>query len=131
MAAINALGAALLASAAQQPAAPPLVEYAPPSAATVEGSYVCAAKPVAIKVKAQEGAVKVVFYSGSAGPAPPAQLEAWNRFLERFSAMTGLEFLCQDGGYELIRINGVPRSPADRRTWLNVYWANGRLGLLP
>jgi len=109
--------------------APPLIEYAPPETASVHGSYMCASKRVSIQIRAQNGSVQVVSYKGSAGTATAGQLKQWNQALVRFSSMTGLEFLCQDGQNELVRITGIPRDPGDKRTLQNVFWSGGRFGV--
>lgn len=128
---LAAASALAFASASQEPLPPPLIEYAPPTEATIQGSYLCVSKPVTIKIRAQKGSVEVVSYLGSAGEATAAQLAEWNRALSRFGWFTGFEFLCQDGQNELIRINGLPRDRTDKKTWQGVYWFNGRFGLLP
>lgn len=123
--------AIVVASAPQSPLPPPLIEYAPPTEATVQGSYVCAAKPVTIEIRAQKGLIEVMSYKGSAGSATPAQLAEWNKALSRLSWFNGFEFLCQDGRNELISVHGVPRDKTDKKTWQGVYWTNGRFGLVP
>lgn len=121
----------LLASPTADPKiAPPIIEYTPPATASVHGSYVCASKRVSIQIRAQSGSVEVVSYKGSAGAATADQLRHWNQALARFGSMTGLEFLCQDGQNELIRITGIPKDPGDKRTWQNVFWSGGRFGVL-
>ena len=129
---ITLMLAGVLAFQSPSPArTPPLIEYAPPSVAVVTGTYECAGKPVSFKIKAKAGAVTVEAYSGSAGPAQAAQLEQWNRALGRFSTLTSVEFLCQQGNNELITVMGIPRDQTQKTVKQSVYWSSGYFGVLP
>ncbi len=110
---------------------PPLIEYAPPSVAVVTGAYECAGKPVSFEIRAKAGAVTVEAYSGGAGPAQAAQLGQWNRALARFSTLTSVEFLCQQGDNELITVMGVPRDQKSKTFKQSAYWSGGYFGILP
>jgi len=125
-----ALALTACASAAQTP--PPHVEYEPPSRSRIVASHDCPSGPVAIEIEGEwrlpgTGRVRVVSYSGAAGPASETDLEKWNGWLADLDGLGGVAVRCQQGENESIEIDGVNgRRPLTVAVW----WRQGRLGLV-
>lgn len=124
-----ALGISACSAVAQTP--PPHVEYEPPLRSRVQATHDCPGGPVSIEVEGEwrlpgTGRVRIVAYSGAAGPASQADLDRWNGWLADLDGLGGVAVTCQQGGNEAIDVEGLEGQTP--RT-VSVWWRQGRLGL--
>lgn len=126
---VVAFGLSACASLAQTP--PPHVEYEPPLRSRIGAAHECPSGPVAIEVEGEwrlpgTGRVRVVSYSGAAGPASQADLDVWNGWLAALDGLGGVAVRCQQGDNEAIDIEGLS---GRRPQTVSVWWRQGQLGL--
>ncbi|MDZ4108321.1 MAG: hypothetical protein U1E18_01820 [Brevundimonas sp.] len=106
---------------------PPIIEYRQPNSGAIEATWDCRGRQVRYRIETEWDRVRLVSYSGAAGPASDADLAKINEGLAPIWAIGGLTFLCTADADNL-GITG-PRKGGGGDAWISARWYNGQLHL--
>lgn len=94
-----------------------------PRTGQVTAQYDCFGVPIALEFEQARDGVRILSYTGSAGPSSPENLHRWNTWLGELDTFTHYSFACQTGGYEGLGFHGFKDGEPYR---VGVLWREGQ-----